>query len=682
MRNRLQFLLIITVISLLAACAPAPVPTQTPVPPPSVTPMPTLTPTPEVPRTVALTPGELASVRLVHAVPDAGMLDVYAEQLAIATQIDYTQAAEAGQIAAGDYTLRVFPAGTTPDDEPLLEAPLTLEGKESYTLIISPSGDGLRLVTHNDDLSPLASGRSRMVFIHAAAGTPAVSVGFAGSVPLLTDLNFEQVSPAITLESERQTLEIRSSGALLIDDTLQLREGRGYTIILTGAPQNTGNVQLITFEYAIPGEARARVISGLDADAGAVDVYIGDTLLAQSLVFGSASDLVTIPAEAGSLHVRTSGAAPGDTPLYSISVAPNNGDQITYLITGEANNIQMLTHVDNALTTLPEGRMSVTFVNLYAGAERLSSYSLDGPLSENIDMRYADSPFTIIDDPGTQIFFWQSPAEGGRREVAYRLEDTRTFEANTRYLYIITGREDAPVLMFELPLTERATRSALPDVAELRFVNTIPDTRATFALDDEPLLEQLPGGSSSDLVSVPQATYNLTVSTGSATLTESVTLSSFNRYSIYAYGTDFDVRLLIIEDDSFITNSNQGNLRFVNIGQQGEAAFDLGSVVSPTGNLNPDAAPSYAEGEPQSIPFGVQRLYRNTAVGTASLVARLEPVVHDFYFIDPARDGVVATLQGIDIQAGQAIEIVIVQSIEDERFNIFVLPYPTFSDNE
>jgi hypothetical protein len=682
MRNQLRFLFVITVISLLAGCAPAPAPTQTPVPPPSATPIPTPTATPEVPRTVALTPDELASVRLVHAAPDAGTLDVYAEQLAIATRLDYAQAAEAGQIAAGDYTLRVFPAGTTPDDGSLLEAPLTLEGEASYTLIISPSGDGLRLVTHKDDISLLANGRSRMLFIHAAAGIPDVSVGFAGSAPLLADLNFEQASPAITLASERQTLEVRSSGALLIDDTLQLRAGRGYTIILTGAPQNTGSVQLVTFEYLLPGEAQARVVSGLDADTGAVDVYLGDMLLAQSLVFGSASDLVTTPAEAGSLRVHSSGAAPDDAPRYSISVAPNSGDQITWLLTGNADNMQVLSNLDNAVTTLPEGRMSVTFINLYAGSERLSSYSLDGPLSENIDLRYADTPFTIIDDPGTQIFSWQSPAEGDRREVAYRLEDTRTFEANTRYLYIITGREDAPVLMFELPLEQRETRSALPDVAALRFVNTIPDTRATFAMNDEPLLEQLPGGSSSDLLPVAEATYNLTVSTGSATLTESVTLSAFNRYSIYAYGTDFDVRLLMIEDDSFVTNSTQGNLRFVNIGQPGEAIFDLGYVVSPTGDINPEFVPGFVEGEPQSIPFGVQRIYRNVAVGTVSLVARLEPVVYDFYFIDSGLDGVVATLPGINLQAEQALEIVVVQSIEDERFDIFVLPYPTFSDNE
>src|SRR5262245_60497056 len=145
-----RFALAITIVLFIVACRPSAtqqlptlIPTFTSLPPTITPEAPTETPTasgptptaPYIPQTIAENPSEQVFVRVVNAMPDTPAVDVYLELLAIATNLNFAQNTEPSGVVAGDYILRVVPAGNTPTDSPLLEQPMSLQGGQSLILV-------------------------------------------------------------------------------------------------------------------------------------------------------------------------------------------------------------------------------------------------------------------------------------------------------------------------------------------------------------------------------------------------------------------------------------------------------------------------------------------------------------------------------------------------------------------
>ena len=246
---RSRFVLAMTVVLLMVACRPSAtqqlptlIPTYTP--PPTATPeAPTDIPTPSgptptapyIPQTIAENPSEQVFVRVVNAAPDATPIDVYVELLAIATNLNFAQNTEPSGVVAGDYILRVVPAGNAPADSPLLEQRISLQGGQSLIFVVSGNANSLTVTTFQESTEPLPIGQSRITAINALTGDQQVSL-FEGNNELINSVGAEQASTPVTLSSGRTTLTFQSGGSTLIAHLIDLREQYNHMLVLVGAP--------------------------------------------------------------------------------------------------------------------------------------------------------------------------------------------------------------------------------------------------------------------------------------------------------------------------------------------------------------------------------------------------------------------------------------------------------------
>ncbi|MCC6613610.1 MAG: DUF4397 domain-containing protein [Anaerolineae bacterium] len=665
--------------AILTACAPStPPPPEFPTKTPTMTPEPTATATPAfIPRTFTTSEEEQIGLRTVNAVQGLEAVDIYAELSAISLNLGFgTSSSGDSRLAAGNYTFRVVPAGGSIDDTPILQQAIDLPGGTSYTLLLSGAADAPTLTAIPDDSSPLEAGRSRLLVINAAADVPSVQIANEDGGLLIDGLAYGHSSAPITVEAGRYNLQTLVGGSPWFDLRVDLRESRQITVIIMGTREQWSTSQT---ETNVPGLAEVRFVNAIVPDAGAVDVYLDETLLATDLTFGSATDLSEQPTTPASLRVVPAGQPADATPLLAASIAPNPGDRLTLIATGDAVNNRLVTF-DEGQTRLNDGEVSLTFIQLIPGVDTIRSGGTDGVLQEPVELDYA-IPTTVVTTAGDQSFVWQQAFGDNSGDPLF--DSALTMQPNTAYLYLITNRTDAPALVFDHPVEGESTTVQPETTTLVRWINAIPDTPLSFSLDDTVQVTNLAYATSSDLQAIVPNDYGLVLSNAEGSSSTPVTLEAYKRYSIYAFGSAADPQVAIIEDADVTFPVETGRIRLVNIGSRNEDdALSLWFAEASGDEVNaayaltpvPDAA-----NNPVNLPFGVRQLVVAVA-GRASLAGQLHIGRYDFFVVDNANDGIIARLPAMPLEDGAAYEVVAVRAQGAPSPLFFVLDYPPASD--
>lgn len=664
---RSAFIWLLGMVLLLIGCATQPQPTPEVAQVPTATA--TLAPTPTqpfVPQSIAFDPREQVTLRFVNAATGYDALDIYAEQLALASRLPYGTSASGAQIVGGEYVLSIFPSGAPTDGDPLLRAPLSLEGGSRYTMLLTNTDNRVELAAIPDDLGALPAGQSRLLIIHAAPSRGAIDIGLAGEQPLISDLAFSQSSPAFTLPAGRITLQARPEGSPTIDTTVNLRDGFGYTLILQGE-----RAQWLEYEDRVPGQAVAHFVNALDGSLGAVDFYLDDVQVASNLVFGAASDAVTIAAQTSTLRILLAGSPPDATAIVDTTLATDNGNFIALVAVGNANSARVIPVTDSR-RTVAEDTSAIVFFNAYAGVPQVRNNG-EGVIDEPIELPFAGTPLSLETLAGSERFYWREAPDpvGGGEEIF----DPREFVGGTSYLYILTGREDAPALVFERDLPPPAITEARIEETSVRWINTIPDTAVTFTLDDIAEVERL-GTTDQSITQVASGSYLLTVATSAGrNQAQPIEVNSVDRLSIYAYGTDTDPQFQIVEAaPPAALNEDISRVRLTYVAPESSPrTLTLAFSPSVSGIVNPSFEATPSVGEATDLPFGAERLVQRTGAGATSLAGQLPAAAYDFFIIDDQLEGVISTIPGAVMEPNTAYEIIAVQSLFNSDLALYVV---------
>jgi hypothetical protein len=179
---------------------------------------------------------ESASVRLVHASPDAPNVDIFVDGQLVASDLGYFAVSEPLAVAPGEHDIQVAPAGDG-FDEAILSQKVDLIGGEAYTVFALNQFANLEALVLEDQDSALAPGKARVRIVHASHNAPLVDVKLANSTtPLLTEQYFRQAD-YLVLDKGDYTFEIAPAGTpdvFLITPPLRLESGWSYTLVVTG----------------------------------------------------------------------------------------------------------------------------------------------------------------------------------------------------------------------------------------------------------------------------------------------------------------------------------------------------------------------------------------------------------------------------------------------------------------
>lgn len=190
--------------------------------------------------------------RVVHAIPGAGAVDVFAENNKAFTNVAYKSVTPYREIPDDRQTFRVRPTGQD-TATPLVEDAEGFSDGQHYTIIALPTDDGradLRFV--RDNITAPSSGKAKVRVIHAAAGVGEVDVYARGNNDALFDgVNFPSESSYNEIDPFTGTLEVRREGqntAVLTIPNARFEAGKIYTIIVVGRATGTPRLEAVIVE--------------------------------------------------------------------------------------------------------------------------------------------------------------------------------------------------------------------------------------------------------------------------------------------------------------------------------------------------------------------------------------------------------------------------------------------------
>ncbi|MER3438749.1 MAG: hypothetical protein C4346_14795 [Chloroflexota bacterium] len=308
-----------------------------------------------------------ARVRLIHASPDAGKVDVAVTGGdMIFDDVDFGDASDYTDLDAGVYSLDV----KDQDGRVLLNAPdVAVEAGYAYdivalglledrslalltltTRVTAPCGEVLGLHATEKDAC--------LRVVHAVEGGPAVDV-FVNGEPVVPNLTFGSATEfAVIPAGGGRKIEITAAGTPpgdqdLVDLEQDLDNGTAYQIVVMGNPDDvSGEVMRLDLAPLPSGQARVRVVHA-SPDAGNVDIVLTpDQKLFEDVAFKDRPPYKILDAGTVTLQVRKAGE---QTVVLESEVTFEAGQVYDMIVLGRAADQSLKLLILSAPAPLREG---------------------------------------------------------------------------------------------------------------------------------------------------------------------------------------------------------------------------------------------------------------------------------------------------------------------------------------
>ncbi len=422
-----------------------------------------------------------ATVRVVHASPDAPAVNVLVDGQPLAQNLAFGTATEYAPLPVGQHQVQVVPAT---GGAPVLDQTVQAEAGAAYELAAVGLLSDIQLQTYEVNLDAIENaGQARLRVVHAVPDAPAVDVAVAGGDPIVEGVEFPNASDYTDVDAGTYDLEVRNGDndeVLLSAPGIAIEPGQVYDVFALG---QGGTLQLLPLSTPVsppcgqilgvgqPTDACLRVVHA-SPDAGPVDVFVGETAVVQGLQFGQATNFTAAPSGEQQIRVVPGGQAP-DQAVIDTTQELQAGQAYQVTATGLLEDIEeTVNQVD--LTPLPEGQARVRVIHaspdtgnvdiavgggdtLFEGIEfrGSSDYAVVDAGTYDLQVREADGDTLLLEAPGTNL-------QAGMVYDVYaigRTEDgTAQLAVFTATAAVRTGQMATPVA--GAPVTGAATPAA------------------------------------------------------------------------------------------------------------------------------------------------------------------------------------------------------------------------------
>jgi hypothetical protein len=182
----------------------------------------------------------LAGVRVGHFSADAPNVDVYANGIAILTDVAFGDISDYLYVPAGTYQVQVVPAGASLDEGPVvIDAPLTFKGGTLTTVAATNELASITPVVISDEPEPVAD-QAQVRVVHLSADAPKVDVAADGSSvkeAIFKNLKYGKAKGYATVPAGEYDLEVRPAGkkkAAFDIPAITLESGKSYSAMAIG----------------------------------------------------------------------------------------------------------------------------------------------------------------------------------------------------------------------------------------------------------------------------------------------------------------------------------------------------------------------------------------------------------------------------------------------------------------
>lgn len=384
-------------------------------------------------------PAPKASLRVVHASPDAPAVDVYVDGTRAVTNAPFQAATAFLSVDAGTRGMVVTPTGaTTPE---VIKASLPLAEGSFTTVVAVGKLAGIEPLVISEDGTAPPAGQLKVRVGHAAPDVGAVDVhvtapGAALGAPTLSNVAFKGVSAVLTIPAGDYRIRITPTGTTTVvydSGSVALAAGSDLVILAVAATGGNAPVSLVALTRAagtpkldLPdATARLRVVHA-SPDAPAVDVLVNDVLTLEDVPFPADSGYLTVAPATYNLKVN---AANTSTTVIDEPATLAAGKAYTVLAVDTLADIEALVLEDNR--TPVAGKARIRVIHASPDAPNVDVKTGSTTLLGNVAFKASG---TIEVDAGSYPI---DLAVAGTSTVAY--SETLTVEAGKVYTVVAVG---------------------------------------------------------------------------------------------------------------------------------------------------------------------------------------------------------------------------------------------------
>ena len=174
-------------------------------------------------------------VRVLHAVPDAPNVDIYANGILIVSDLAYSEYTYYLSVPEGTYQITVFPSGS--NSSPVISNMLTVDSNSMITVAAVGMLNSIGLLAIHDANTPMQSGKALIRFLHLSPNAPAVDITLPNGTVIFSNVSFKQITPYIDVAPMDYTLQVRVAGTsnvVLTVPDVNLAENEYYTVYAIG----------------------------------------------------------------------------------------------------------------------------------------------------------------------------------------------------------------------------------------------------------------------------------------------------------------------------------------------------------------------------------------------------------------------------------------------------------------
>ena len=174
-------------------------------------------------------------VRVIHTVPDAPNVDIYANDKLIINNLAYGSYTDYLPIPEGTYKISLYVAGTR--NSPVLANVLTVNKNSILTIAAVGTLSDIGLLAITDANETKKPGKAMIRFLHLSPNAPAVDITLPNGTVIFSNISFKHITSYIDVVPMNYTLQVRVAGTsnvVLTVPNVNLNADKYYTIYAIG----------------------------------------------------------------------------------------------------------------------------------------------------------------------------------------------------------------------------------------------------------------------------------------------------------------------------------------------------------------------------------------------------------------------------------------------------------------
>jgi hypothetical protein len=177
----------------------------------------------------------MSYVRVIHTVPDAPNVDIYADDKLIVRNLAYGNYTDYIPIPEGMYRISLYVAGST--NSPVLTNMLNVNRNAVLTVAAVGTLDTIGFLAISDANRQMETNKAMVRFLHLSPNAPAVDITLPDGTVIFSNVSFEHITDYIAVSPMDYTLQVRVAGTnnvVLTVPNINLEANEYYTVYAIG----------------------------------------------------------------------------------------------------------------------------------------------------------------------------------------------------------------------------------------------------------------------------------------------------------------------------------------------------------------------------------------------------------------------------------------------------------------